>query len=64
VRQPGKYAPDGVVALDDGLRRGSRLYLNESARADRVAVRVRFPLGDSKIAGSTIAHVDMLAGCT
>jgi len=27
VRQPGKYAPDRVVALDDGLWRGSRLYL-------------------------------------
>ncbi len=53
----------GLVALDDGLWRGSRLHLNEFARADRVAVRVRFPLGDSRIAGPTIAHVDMLAGC-
>lgn len=32
-------------------------------RADRVAVRVRFALGGSKMAGPKIAHVDMLAGC-
>jgi hypothetical protein len=53
-----------VVALDDGLWRGSGLYLNASARTDRVAVRVRFALGGSKMAGPKIAHVDMLAGCT
>lgn len=35
-----------------------------SARADRVAVRVSFALGGSKMAGPKIAHVDMLAGCT
>ena len=62
MRQPGKYASGRVVALDDGLWRGSRFYLNASARADRVAVRVRFALGGSKMAGPKIAHVDMLAG--
>ena len=61
--QPDKYAPDRVVALDDGLWRGSGLCPNASARADRVAVRVRFALGGSKMAGPKIAHVDMLAGC-
>ncbi len=64
MRQLGKYAPDRVVALDDGSWRGSRLYLNASARADRVAIRVRFSLGGSKMADPKIAHVDMLAGCT
>jgi len=38
--------------------------LNAFARANRVAVRVRFPSGGSKIAFPRITHVDMLAGST